>query len=165
MSHRPGYYREYYSANRERERARKKKWRDDNIERYRKVEAAWRKAHPESVAAKLRKYRQKPESKAKDAAAHRAKRKADPEKVRATDRAYYAKAVARKRVQARISHAKSRLRKGKAYRPLFHMRLPEWAAACQRAWAKSPWLPENRTSSQEAWARELMIEQGQWRWR
>ena len=113
MSHRIGYYRDYYAANRERERARQKAWRDAHIEHCREMESAWRKAHPEAVAAKLRKYRKKPESKAKDAAAHRAKRKANPEESREADRAHYASAVLRKRAQARVRHAKSRLLAGK----------------------------------------------------
>lgn len=156
--HRPGYYRDYYRAHRERERARIKAWRDRNIEHCREVEAAWRKANPEVVATKQRRYRQKPDSKAKDAAAHRSRRKANPAKVRAVDRAYYAKAVTRKRIQARISHAKARLRIGKAYRPMFHVRSPEWAAVGDAFDYRSPWLVENLTPSQRAFARELAIE-------
>ena len=156
--HRPGYHRDYYRANRERILAWRKAWRDANIERRREVEGAWRKSHPEAVAAKRRRYYQKPEVKAKDAAWHRAKRKANPERARARDRAYYAKAVMRKRVQRRIRHAKARLLMGKTYRPRFRFRLPEWApVGCGIDYA-SPWLIENLTPSQRAYARELAIE-------
>lgn len=158
MSHRPGYYRDYYTANRARILARQKAWRDANIEHCRAVEAAWRKAHPESVAAKQRRCRQKPQSKMRDAAEHRAKRKAHTEKVRAADRAYYAKAVGRKRVQARVSHAKAMLSKGKMYHANYHARLPEWAPVGGVVDARSQWLACNLTDSQRAYARELAIE-------
>lgn len=59
---------------------------------------------------------------------------------------------------ARLSHAKSRLRMGKMYCPMFHVRLPEWAAVGDVFDYRSPWLAENLTPSQRAFARELAIE-------
>lgn len=95
MSRRPGYYRDYSAANRERERARQKAWRDANLEHCRDMDSAWRKAHPEAVAAKQRKYRQKPESKRKDAEWHRAARKANPARAKDKDRLYRLRKKAR----------------------------------------------------------------------
>ena len=93
--HKPGYSRDYYRANRERILAKKKAWRDANVERCREVEAAWRKAHPETVAESRRRYRQKPESKAKDAAAQRQKRRANPKRAKDKDRLYRLRKKAR----------------------------------------------------------------------
>ena len=93
--HRPGYYRDYYRSNRERERARIKAWRDANIEHCREVEAAWRKAHPEAVKSKQRKYRHKPESRAKDAKRHREDRKANPKRAKDRDKLFRLRKKAR----------------------------------------------------------------------
>ena len=159
MSRRLGYNRDYYRANKERILARAKARRASDPEHFREVEAKWRKANPEACAAKQRRYRQKLESKVKLAAKQRARRAASLETVRAADRAYYAKAVVRKRAQRRVRYAKARLRDGKGYRPLFRMRLPEWAEAGRRVLdANSPYLWNNLTDSQRAFARELAIE-------
>ena len=158
MSRRPGYFRDYYTANRARILAYKKAWRKRNLEHRRAVEAAWRKTHPEAVAAARRRYRQKPEAKAKNAADKRAARKANPEKARVADRARYAKIAVRKREQARIAHAKAMLRKGKLYRPRFQLRHPEWAPVGGARDVRSQWLEVNVTDSQRAYARELAIE-------
>lgn len=152
-------YRKYYAANREKILARIKARRAICPEHFRELEAAWRMANPEAVRAKARRYRQKPENKVKLAAAQRKRRAANPETVRAADRAFYAKAVVRKRAQRRVCHAKARLLAGKVYSPRFRVRLPEWAAAGQRVLdARSPWLWNNITDAQRAYARELAIE-------
>lgn len=161
MSRRPGYFRDYYTANRGRILARLKAWRKRNLEHRRAVEAAWRKTHREAEAAKMRRYRQKPEAKAKAAAYKRAARKANPEKARAAERAHYAKIAVRKRELARIAHAKAMLRKGKLYRPRFQLRLPEWAPVGGARDVRSQWLEVNVTDSQRAYARELAIERSQ----
>ena len=93
--HRPGYYRDYYRANRDRERARAKAWRDANIEHCREIEAAWRKAHPEAVKSKQRKYRHKPESRAKDAKWHREDRRANPKRAKDRDKLFRLRKKAR----------------------------------------------------------------------
>jgi len=151
--------RRYYAAHREEILARIKARRAICPEHFRALEAARRKANPEAFRAKQRRWRQKPESKVKLAAAQRKRRSANPEAVRAADRAHYAKAVVRKRAQKRVCHAKARLLAGKVYSPRFHVRLPDWAAAGQRALdARSQWLAVNLSASQRAYARELAIE-------
>ncbi len=156
--HRPGYYRAYYAANRAHILAKVKAWRQRDLEHRREVEAAWRKAHPEAEAAKQRRYRHRPEVKARLAEQARAKRAANPEQARAESRAYYAKTVECRRAQARIAHAKARLAKGKLYRPRFQCRLPEWAPVGGAVDVRSPYLAYNLTPSQRAYARELAIE-------
>ena len=149
----------YYAANREKILARIKARRAICPEHFRALEAARRMANPEAFRAKARRYRQKPESKVKLAAAQRKRRAANPESVRAADRAFYAKAVVRKRAQRRKCYAKARVLGGKGYRARFRCRLPEWAAACQRVLdARSQWLAVNLSASQRAYARELAIE-------
>ena len=159
MSKNREYGRTYYAKNRARILARAKAWRQRNLEHCREVEAAWRKAHPEAEAAKMRRYRQQPKIKARLAEKARAKRAANPEKVRAEARAYYAKTVTRRRALARIAHAKSRIAQGKFYSPRYNCRIPEWSTKGQRVLdANSPFLYENLTDSQRAYARELAIE-------
>ena len=151
--------RKYYAANREKILARIKAQRAICPEHFRALEAARRKANPEAFSANARRWRQKPESKVMLAAAARKRRAANPESVRAADRAHYAKAVVRERANRRVSYAKARCLAGKVYRPRFHVRLPEWAAAGQRALdARSQWLAVNLSASQRAYARELAIE-------
>ena len=153
------YNRQYYAANREKILARIKARRAICPEHFRALEAAWRKANPKAYAEKQRRYRQKPESKVKAAAAMRAWRAANPEAVRAAARARYAKNVVRKRAQHRKCYAKGRILKGKGYRARFRCRLPDWAAAGQRVLdARSQWLAVNLTASQRAYARDLAIE-------
>ena len=198
MSHRPGYYRDYYRANRERELARLKAWRDANIEHCRAVEAAWRKANPEVVAAAQRRHRQKPEVKAKDAEAHREKRKANPARAKDKDRLYrlrkkarmaadpelYAhfralKNAAKRRYDAkmaeiperyardrrhkRMTYARKVIRAGKTYSAQPNRRVPDWCVKRRVLDVRSPWLAENLTPSQCAYARELAIERKSWR--
>ncbi|MBQ6007306.1 MAG: hypothetical protein IJL17_02120 [Kiritimatiellae bacterium] len=151
--------RKYYAANREKVLARIKTRRASDPERFRALEAAWRKANPEKCKEKQRRYRQKPESKVKAAAKQRARRAANPEAVRAAERAFYARAVVRRRAQRRVCYAKARLLDGKVYSPRFRVRLPEWAATGKRALdARSQWLAVNLSASQRAYARELAIE-------
>ena len=153
------YNRKYYAANREKILARIKARRASDPERFRALEAAWRKANPKACHEKQRRWRQKPESKAKDAAKQRKRRAANPEAVRAYDRAHYAKAVVRERANRRKCYAKARVLGGNGYRARFRCRLPEWAAACQRVLdARSRFIYENATASDRAYARELAIE-------
>lgn len=158
MSMNREYYRAYYAANRAHILAKVKAWRQRNLEHCREVEAAWRKAHPEAVAAKKRRYRQQPKIKARLAEKERAKRAANPEKVRAEARAYYAKTVTRRRAQARIALAKSRIAQGKFYSPRYNRRLPEWAPVGGAVAVNSAFLAVNLTDAQRAYARELAIE-------
>lgn len=153
------YNRQYYAANREKILARIKTRRASDPDRFRAREAAWRKANPKACHEKQRRYRQKPESKVKNAAKNRARRAENPDAVRAADRAFYAKAVVRKRAQRRKCYAKARVLCNKGYRARFRCRLPEWAAAGQRVLdARSQWLAVNLTASQRAYARDLEIE-------
>ena len=158
MSKSREYYRAYSAANRAHILAKAKAWRQRDLKHRREVEAAWRKAHPEAEAAKMRRYRQRPEIKARLAEQARAKRAANPEQARAESRAYYAKTVERRRTQARIAHAKARIAKGKSYSPRYSCRLPDWAPVCGTVDARSAFLGVNLTASQRAYARELAIE-------
>lgn len=93
--HRPGYYRDYYRANRAHCLAKQKEWRERNLEHARQIEAAWRKAHPEAVKSKRRKYRHKPESRAKDAKRHREDRRANPKRAKDRDKLFRLRKKAR----------------------------------------------------------------------
>jgi hypothetical protein len=161
MSKSREYYRAYYAANRAHILAKVKAWRQRDLKHRREVEAAWRKAHPEAEAAKHRRYRQRPEIKARLAEQVRAKRAANPEQARAEYRAYYAKTVERRRTQARIAHAKARIAKGKSYSPRYSCRLPDWAPVGGARDVRSQWLEVNVTDSQRAYARELAIQRSQ----
>lgn len=152
------YRRAYYAKNRGKILANAKAWRLRTLDRRHECEAAWRKAHPEAEAAKMRRYRQRPEIKARLAEKARAKYEANPEKARAEYRAYYAKNVEQRRTQARISHAKSRIAQGKPYSPRYTCRHPEWAPVGGSLDVRSPWLVENMTPEQAAYARDLAIE-------
>lgn len=158
MSKNREYYRAYYAANRAHILAKAKAWRQRDLKHRREVEAAWRKAHPEAEAAKMRRYRQRPEIKARLAEQARAKRAANPEQARAESRAYYAKTVERRRSQARVAHAKARIAKGKSYSPRYSCRLPDWAPVCGMIDARSAFLAVNLSASKRAYARELAIE-------
>ena len=182
--HKPGYSRDYYRANRERILAKKKAWRDANVERCREVEAAWRKAHPETVAESRRRYRQKPESKAKDAAAQRQKRRANPKRAKDKDRLYRLRKkarmaadpklyehfmlvmperYARERRRKRISYAKKMILAGRPYHPQPNRRVPDWCVKQGVVDVRSQWLAENLTPSQRDYAMRLAIERKEWR--
>ena len=71
------------------------------------------------------------------------------------DSAYFA----RERARRRKARAKKRILAGKPYYPHFRKRIPDWAVFGQPLLdANSPYIYENITDSQRAYARELAIE-------
>lgn len=67
-------------------------------------------------------------------------------------------AYANFRAAMRIGKAKRRIMGGKPYVPRFNRRIQDWATFGKAICASSPWLVENLTPAQRAWARELAIE-------
>jgi hypothetical protein len=59
LSKTPEYRREYYAANRERELASRKKYRDNNVEKCYAASVAWKEKNPEKVRAYSAKYADK----------------------------------------------------------------------------------------------------------
>lgn len=76
------------------------------------------------------------------------------------DAAYYAK----RRSYLRVQNAKLCIAQGRTYRPRFNRRVPDWATMGRVVDSASPWLPENLTPSQRAFARELFIERREEGW-
>lgn len=62
------------------------------------------------------------------------------------------------RMQWRVAAAKKAIRKRGKYAPKPHLRIPDWCVARRVLDARSPWLIENATSSQRAYAKELYRE-------
>ena len=69
-----------------------------------------------------------------------------------------ATAYAKFRAAGRMRIAKRCVANGKVYRPRFNRRIPEWATMGRVVDYASPWLVENLTPSQRAYARKLAIE-------
>ena len=74
-----------------------------------------------------------------------------------------AAAYAEHRRQGRIWLAKKAISKGRIYKPRFDLRIPDYCVKGQVLDVRSPWLIENLTPSQRAFARELAIERKEWR--
>ena len=170
------YHREWNRSHRDtiypKQNAAKRKERRENPDKVHERERAyWRK--PENAARKrlaTKRWRDSPKGKAWRAA-YNAKHQA---RVRETNRRSEARRKARKqsdaayyakrRADTRIRHAKARVMSGKAYRPRFHLRIPDWATMGQQIIDfASPWLWTNLTDSQRAYGRELAIERYKWR--
>lgn len=188
MKSRKEYQRAYYWANAERLRARARAWRERNKEKVnrqqREAKRRQRREHHDEVLAKERAYRAKPGVRARMNANNRKwrevhredylKRKRERralnlESYKRSERRAELRRNVRKMLDAeyyhkrlaltRVLHARARLRKGKPYRPRFHLRIPEWMTLGQRVLdAASPFLDVNLTPSQRAYARELAIE-------
>lgn len=70
-----------------------------------------------------------------------------------------AKRYAQWRAKRRMQRARKAVAEGRLYRPLFFLRIPDWATKGQRVLdARSQWLACNLTDAQRAYARELAIE-------
>ena len=85
--------------------------------------------------------------------------KEHPEKKREQWEKFKAKHGTKRRVAARVAAAKNAILKRGNYSPRPWMRLPEWmpvGGSCIDV--RSPWLINNLTDSQRAYARELAIE-------
>lgn len=74
----------------------------------------------------------------------------------AVDAAAYAEA----RRKGRIYRAKKAVSEGRIYKPQFAQRIPDWCVMGHVVDVRSPWLIENVTPSQRAFARGLAIERG-----
>lgn len=146
-------HRAYIEKNKERanERAREYWGKTENAERRRKNMKKWREAHREEI---LRKRREKRAANVESAKAKEREAEARRRLRKQTDAAYYHKRL----VLNRMSHARARVLAGKVYHPRFHLRTPEWAAMGEAMDTASPWLIENLTPEQNAYARELAIE-------
>lgn len=77
------------------------------------------------------------------------------------DAVYYAE----RRRKLRINKAKLRIAQGRIYQPRFYRRVPDWSTMGKVVDAASPWLAENITPSQRAFAHELFIERLEEGWR
>ena len=73
-------------------------------------------------------------------------------------------AYANHRAKSRVQIAKNAVKNGRTYKPRFARRIPDWCVKGQFVIdVRSPWLIENLTPSQRAYARELAIERKEWR--
>lgn len=142
----------------ERQREADRRYRMRHPDRLRERALKWRKNNPEKRKAQKR----------RNYARHRAE-------ILEKKRIYYATvypwgkrreifavdadAYAKYRAAQRVRRARRVVLLGKAYRPRFQCRLPNWATFGQRVLdAASPFLDVNITPSQRAYARELAIE-------
>lgn len=147
--------RAYYAAHREERRASARA----SYARHREERLAKRKAYYRANRNRClewwRMHRAKPEVRAYRLVYYK-RRYANTLMLWAVDAAAYAEA----RRKGRIYRAKKAIAEGRIYKPSFNRRIPDWATYCRVAWAESPWLVENLTPSQRAFARELAIERG-----
>lgn len=100
-------------------------------------------------------------------AAHRAKERArmkayyaaHPEKKREQWHRFTEKYGVARRPVARMAYAKKVVLAGKPYAPRFYLRKPDYVPVGESGLdTRSPWLINNLTDSQRAYARELAIE-------
>lgn len=96
--------------------------------------SAWQKTHPKAARAKARKWHAKSRAR------------------QAMDSTYYALCRAKRRME----YVRRLMLRGLIYRPSISRRIPDWAVKGGRILDyASPWLIENLTPSQRAYAREL----------
>lgn len=148
-----------YSANLKKERQREadRRYRLRHPDRCRERDRKWREANPDKRKAQKRRNYQR----------HRAKILAKKRRqyveagvwtarrlLFALDAAAYAKF----RADARMRTAKRCVLAGRFYKPRFVRRIPDWCVMGHVVDMRSPWLVENLTPSQRAFARELAIE-------
>ena len=153
------------AAHPEKVSAKQKRFRDGHREKLRVKNAAWarkaRAANPKRFLQIDREYRQR--RKLRMAAdpelysAYRAVKKAAWERYEAQF-AHDAEKYAMFRAGRRRLHAKRMIMAGKVYCPLPQRRIPDWATKGGALDVRSPWLVENMTPEQAAYARELAIE-------
>lgn len=133
-------------------------------ERYKALARRYRQTHKAAEAERHRKFYL--EHKAELIAYSSNWQKTHPESARAKARKWYAKSRARQmmestyyalcRAKSRMGYARRLILRGFTYRPSFRRRIPDWAVMGGRILDyASPWLIENLTPSQRAYAREL----------
>lgn len=160
--------RAYYAANKEKMRAIARA----SYARHREKKLEKRKAYYRANSDKCREwwsnYRNRPEVKERRHAAALARYARDGAKMREYEKERYvkicellavdAKAYADFRAKRRVKWAMQSVRRGGGYRPRYSIRIPDWATKGQRIMdTASPWLIENLTPEQNAYARELAI--------
>lgn len=147
--------RAYYAAHREERRASARA----SYARHREERLAKRKAYYRANRNRClewwRMHRTKPEVRAYRRVYYK-RRYANTLMLWAVDAAAYAQA----RRKGRIYRAKKAVLEGRVYKPQFARRIPDWCVMGHVLDARSPWLVENLTPSQRAYARELAIERG-----
>lgn len=148
----------YDAANRKaKQREADRRYRLRHPDRCRERDRKWREANPDKRKAQKRRNYQR----------HRAE-------ILAQKRRYYVEhrvwerrrllfvvdstAYANFRAAMRIRKAKRRIMGGNLYKPRSARRIPDWCVMGGAIDARSPWLAENLTPSQRAFARELAIE-------
>ena len=148
-----------YSASHRKEKQREadRRYRLRHPDRCRERDRRWRAANPDKrKAQKQRNYQR-----------HRAEILAKKRRQYVEDGvwtarklrfAFDAAAYAKYRASQRMGGAKRCVLAGRFYKPRFNRRIPDWATYGKVVWAGSPWLVENLTMSQRAYARELTIE-------
>ena len=153
-----------YSASHKRERQREadRRYRLRHPDRCRERDRKWREANPDKrKAQKRRNYqRHRAEILAKK---HRQYVEAGVWTARRLLFASDAGAYAKFRAAARMRIAKRCVLAGRFYKPRFARRIPDWCVMGGVVDMRSPWLAENLTPSQRAFARELAIERKAWR--
>lgn len=161
---------EYYMEHREERLVKRREYYHANRERC----LAWWREHrtkPEVQAARYAYSQQRYEKKGEEIRAKaREYHRLHPEmrKMRyaklcerfAQDAEAYAEARRKDRARSEAKAAKE----GRMYRPRRDLRIPDWATKGQRIMdTASPWLPENMSPEQKAYARKLAIERKEWR--
>lgn len=145
--------RAYYAAHREERRASARA----SYARHREERLAKRKAYYRANRSRClewwRMHRTKPEVRAYRLVDYK-RRYANTLMLWAVDAAAYAQA----RRKGRIYRAKKAVSEGRIYKPQFARRIPDWCVMGHVVDTASPWLIENITPSQRAYARELAIE-------
>lgn len=111
------------------------------------------------IAAKRRNPAWLAKRRAKECARMKAYYKANPEKKRECWRKFTDKFGIARRPRARMAYAKKVVLSGRPYTPRFYMRKPEYApVGASGIDTRSPFLWNNLTDEQRAYARELTIE-------
>lgn len=153
MSRKTETNRAWRHRNRERYNAQARAYRDRNREHINALRKVWREKNREKILA------QKKASYRRCISSVRAWYMTNREKVLSKKKAEYAANPAASRAKYRIRTARAIVLAGRLYRPRFSRRLPEWAAVgVSVICPASPYLLENLTDSQRAYARELAIE-------
>jgi len=148
----------YSAANRKsKQREADRRYRLRYPERCRERDRKWREANPDKRKAQKRRNYQR----------HRAEILAR-KRMRYVEAAVWtarrilfaldAGAYAKYRAAARIRSAKRCVLAGKVYKPRFARRIPDYETMGGALDVRSPWLVENLTPEQNAFARELAIE-------
>ena len=144
--------RAYHSAHREELHAKKRVYNLAHKSATRARNVAYYHSHKDEIKARVTKWR---EQNPKHVARYRQINLSRAKARKGVDCEFYAK----RRAAVRMSYAKSRILRGLSYTPMFSRRIPDYAvmAPCIID-CRSPFIINNLTDSQNAYARELAIE-------